>query len=300
MKGSIRRFGRLYCSHMLFIVLLPSAFILFCAPSYASSDSLFTPPATVPFIPDSSVAAGGLHRFLFGDLWRDVWALPAAAALFDPATAAGGPVRIPPRPDDPDDVIRFGTPGSEITFTPLLRSSSARFSQEFHELFTAAALTDLGAMMHPYAPLMTARLLEAAGVEHVRPGLVVLEDRDRSDPSVSPSSRTPGYLKWWPTGDSLIDSFTLLHRLEQGGTERVDARGYLTARIMAMVTGDWGEGFDEWKWVRREKNGKMLWVPVASCGSHAFTRFDGLIPWTSTIFLPGSIPGEQARPLRVG
>ena len=292
----IRRFGRLYCSDVLFVFLLPFLFFFFCAPSYASSDSLSTSPVTVPFVPDSSVAAGALHRFLFGDLWRDVWILPAAAPLFDPTTAADGPVRIHARPDDPDDVIRFGTPGSEFTFTPLLRSSSARFGREFHELFTEAALTDLSAMMHPYAPLMTARLLEAAGVEHVRPMLVVLEDRDSGAVPARPSSYTPGYLEQWPAGDTLIDSFTLLRRLEQGGADRVDAVGYLTARIMAIVTGDWGEGLDEWKWVRRENGGKALWVPVADCGSRAFSRFDGLIPWTSTIFLPRVDPWGAGAP----
>ena len=258
-------------------------------------DTLSTPPAHVSFIPDTSVAAGALHRFLFGDLWRDIWTLPASAPVYDPATVAGGLIRLDPRPDDPEGIVRYGMTGSEITFTPLLGSAAGRFNPEFRELFTNDALRDLGAMMQPYAPPMVARLLEAAGVENVRPELVVLAGRIGKEYPPEASSHTPGYLAQWPTEDPLIDSFTLLRRLERESAERVDIAGYLKVRLVAMVTGDWGENFEELRWARRQHDGMTLWFPVPACGLHAFGRLDGLIPWSSTLFLPRVDPwGEDA------
>ena len=186
----ICRSGRLCCCLMLIFFLLPSSFFLSSASAFVPPDSLSSSPS-VSFIPDSSLAAGSLHRFLFGDLWRDIWTTPAVAPIVDPFHTASGSPRIDRTTDDTYGIIRYtGADGVLYTFTPLVRPTSVRFGSDFQELFTTGALKDLSAMAHPYAPLLTARLLEATGVEHVRPELVVLGEPTRGHASGS-SFRSP-------------------------------------------------------------------------------------------------------------
>jgi hypothetical protein len=77
-------------------LVLGTAFALAAAPLGAQSprDSL-TPGSTVKVAPDAHYKKGGLHRFFFGDHYRDLWATPIEIPVLDLKTYAGGlkPVR---------------------------------------------------------------------------------------------------------------------------------------------------------------------------------------------------------------
>lgn len=242
----------------------------------APPDSSRTSPA---FIPDPTVAAGDLHRLWFGGLWRDVWTLAVTAPVLD--------APLPHRsPHDGAFPFAHGMNGYRsaddppIGFTPIVDPVDVVFNREFRQLYAPGVLADLRAMAHPYARLLAGPVLEAARVWHARHRFVSLPGGDRA--LTGGSSGHGGFVTALPSAP-LIDSYELLRRMEHGGAGRADPAAFLAARLLGLYLGDWEEGMDAWGWASA---GGDLYQPILLDPSHAFTRFDGIIPWAGTFFLP--------------
>ena len=275
MKGTARHTEtRSWKRSVLFLplCLLPIAAVLaFSAPPDSSRTS-------TTFTPDLSVSAGGSHRLLFGDLWRDVWTLPVTVPVI-----RAFPLQHPPA-DETLAVIR-GMRGyqlddrSRIVFTPLVKPVEAGFNREFQRLYAPGVLADLRAMAHPYARLLAGPFMDAAGVLHLHSRFVVLQEEGQG--GAGGGAGEGGFVAALPS-TPLIDSYELLRRLERGGAGQVDPAAFLAARLLGLYLGDWEEGLDAWAWTSA---GDGRSVPVLLDPSHAFTRFDGIIPRAGTFFL---------------
>jgi hypothetical protein len=164
-----------------------------------------------------------------------------------------------------------------LLFVPMVNPVETGFNDEFQRLYAAGVLSDLRAMEQPYARLLAGPILDAAGVRHPRVQFVQVQDGDPG------SSGSEGGFVADPPAGPVIDSYELLRRLERGGSGSVDAAAFLAARILGLYLGDWEEGLGSWAW---SSEGGRGYQPVLLDPSHAFTRFNGLIPWAGTFFLP--------------
>ncbi|HEX8904204.1 MAG TPA: hypothetical protein VF771_05140, partial [Longimicrobiaceae bacterium] len=59
---------------------------------------------------------------------------------------------------------------------------------------------------------------------------------------------------------------------------RVDARAFLTARLMDVFFGDWDRHWDQWRWARFDAGGLRWWRPIPRDRDNAFNHNEGLIP----------------------
>jgi hypothetical protein len=137
--------------------------------------------------------------------------------------------------------------------------------------------------VYPGAALVVAPLLEAAGVLHATPTLVVMPDDPRLGDFRSTFGGMLGLLEprveqEVPGGGKVDDTLDLLVRLDERAGEEVDARDYLRVRLIDILVGDWDRHLDQWRWVRFEEGGKRLWRPVPRDRDQAFSRFGGVIP----------------------
>lgn len=188
-------------------------------------------------------------------------------------------------PDGGASPIARGTNGhglsdtSYIRFTPIVTPVDVAFNNEFRQLYAPGVLADLRAMAHPYGRLLAGPVLDAAGVQHTRQRFVALPGGGQD---LSAGSRGGGGFVTELPSTPLIDSYALLQRIERGGAGRADPAAFLAARLLGLYLGDWEEGLGAWGWTSSAGD---LYRPVLLDPLHAFTRFDGIIPWAGTFFL---------------
>ncbi|HKP29311.1 MAG TPA: BamA/TamA family outer membrane protein, partial [Gemmatimonadales bacterium] len=76
---------------------------------------------------------------------------------------------------------------------------------------------------------------------------------------------------------AIIDSDTLLARLNRDPAERFDATALLTARLMDMFLGDWDRHGGQWRWARMRLNPPSPWLPIPRDRDKAFISQDGAL-----------------------
>jgi hypothetical protein len=112
--------------------------------------------------------------------------------------------------------------------------------------------------------------------------LVVLPSHPRLGPFRERFAGLLGTLEERPApGDGAagarLDTAELLARLERGGRGRIDAPGYLTARLLDFVLNDWDRHPGQWHWQAEPDEGDTLWHPVPLDRDQALAWYDGAL-----------------------
>jgi hypothetical protein len=75
----------------------------------------------------------------------------------------------------------------------------------------------------------------------------------------------------------VISTTKLLKEVEDSPNDRVDARAFLTARLVDIFVGDWDRHMDQWRWARFGDERPRWWRPIPRDRDQAFARYDGLL-----------------------
>lgn len=231
-------------------------------------------------------AAGGFHRWLFGADWRDLWTVEVTAPVLDLGAFAGGLTPTTAGGGRQTKSLRFrGADGYQYGFRSVDKDPAV-IGPEFANTFVEDLVHDQTSSQFPYAPSVVAPLLEAAGVLHTTPALVVLPDDARLGEFRERFAGTLGYIERRATIEpgvpafagarEIIESPELLDRLRAGPADLVDAEAFLTARLMDLWVGDWDRHRGQWTWARRTDGPVRTWIPIPEDRDQAFARFDGV------------------------
>ena len=159
---------------------------------------------------------------------------------------------------------------------------------------------------HPYGALVAAPLLEAVGVLHVTPVLRIMPDtpalgefRDfagmlgliEERPDENEGERTP-----FQNAVRVIGHERLTERIDEGPSDRVDDRAFLTARIVDIFLGDWDRHRRQWRWATYDDGDERSWVPVPTDRDQAFSKFDGIAPRILSLYMPQFVRFEDSYP----
>jgi hypothetical protein len=272
------------------------AAVVVCAGALTAARAEGAPPAEGgPDPADASTVAsagpryeaGRLHRLLFGDDYRDLWALPFRAEVLDLERHAGGltPVRTVGSGQSTGLALRGGD-GRAYTFRRLEKDATRGLPPELQRTLAGRIAQDQIAALHPGATTAAAPLLEAAGVLHVTPRLVVMPDDPRLGEFRAGFAGALGTIEEYPRpagqggpgfagAIEIVSTDELAERLRAGGGDRVDARAYLRARLMDLFLGDWDRHTGQWRWARVP--GAAGWQPVPEDRDFAFCRFEGAV-----------------------
>jgi hypothetical protein len=96
--------------------------------------------------------------------------------------------------------------------------------------------------------------------------------------------------------DEIIDSDTLLGRINADPREQVDARDFLTAMLMDLLLGDNDRHPDQWKWARFGKKGAAPMEPIPRDRDKVFVSYEGLVSRIAHHALPNLIKFENKYP----
>lgn len=230
---------------------------------------------------------GRLHRFLFGDDYRDLWKLPFRAAFLDLGTYAGGLTPVRKVGAGQSTGLAFqGADGRAYTFRGVEKDAVRGLSPELQRTIAGRIAQDQIAALHPAAAVVAAPLLEAAGVLHVEPRVVVMPDDARLGEFRRDFAGALGTIQEYPlparggqpgfaAASEIIASKELLDRLRATPGERVDSRAYLRARLMDLLLGDWDRHLGQWRWATIP--GAPGWQPIPEDRDFAFCRFQGMV-----------------------
>ncbi len=242
--------------------------------------------------------AGGFHRFLYGDLWRDVWTTPVRVHVLDLDTFAGG--LTPTEQGGGLQTLGLhlrGADGREYKFRSVNKNPEKAIPAAVRNTFIERITQDLTASIFPGGALVAEPIMDAEGVLNAPVQLVVMPDSPKLGQFRAKFGRMLGTIEVKPdegphdtpgfAGSSKIKgTLKVLGDMENDNRERVDARAYLTARLVDAVLGDWDRHVDQWRWASRERrvNGVQLrvWEPIPADRDQALARFDGLVPTLAT------------------
>ncbi len=253
---------------------------------------------TVTVAPGAHYRAGGLHRTVFGSKYRDLWAMPIEVAVLDLASTAVGLTVLRRGGFGQTRSLHFrGGDGRRYLFRSVDKDPSQGLPADLRGTLVETVVQDMISAQHPYAALVVAPLLEAAGVLHVDPRLAVMPD----DPRLGEyreefagrlgtfeerPDEGPGGSPGWRGFTRIVSTAGLFERLEEDPDDRVDATSYLAARLMDLYLGDRDRHTDQWRWARVEDRGRRRWLPIPRDRDQAFVALDGLIMTVIRVYRP--------------
>jgi hypothetical protein len=269
-------------------VLIRLALLLCALPVGAQAQVKDAAPGrTVEVTAGPHYKAGGLHRFFLGDDYRDLWTMPIRVEVLDLSAYAGGLRPVMRVGGQETKGLAFkGADGRDYTFRGLDKDPGGILPADLQGTIAERLVQDQIASAHPAGPVIVGPLLEAAGVLHVTPRLVVMPD----DPALGEFrpvfAGLLGFIEEYPQpaakdrpgfGGSaeIINGTEMLKRLRESPRTRVDPKAFLRARLMDLFIGDWDRHLKQWRWARVP--GQSLWQPIPEDRDQAFSRFEGLV-----------------------
>ena len=251
-------------------------------------DSL-VPGSTVRIAAGPEYEAGAFHRFFFGTRYRKLWATPIDVQVLDLDTFAGGLRATRRGGGEQTKSLRLeGADGKEYSFRSVNKDPSGALPPELRETAAADIVRDQTSASHPAGALVVAPILEALGVLHAEPRLVVMpRDSARLGEFVTEFGGMLGTIEERPEeaddaagfagAVDIVSTEKLLEELRKSPNDRVDARAYLTARLTDIYLGDWDRHQDQWRWARFGGEKPRRWVPIPRDRDQAMARYDGFL-----------------------
>ncbi len=263
--------------------------VLFLLPSQAAAQQGAQPATdSVSMVPGPDYAAGGFHRFFWGDHYRDTWTTEIRVPVLDLQRFAGGLTPISAGGGFQTKSLWLrGTDGKIYAFRSVYKNARPLVPAVLRNTFVEDLFQDQMSTQYPYAPLVAAPLLHAAGVLQPETYLYVLPDVTALGEFRADFAGVLGVLAERPNVNDdlvafrgareLIDGFEVVERVQADPSRRVDSRSYLTARLVDVLLGDWDRHADQWRWAHFASDSLPGWRPIPSDRDQAFARLDGLV-----------------------
>lgn len=240
-------------------------------------------------IPGAHYRAGPLKRSLFGAGYRDLWTLPIRVPVLDLGAYAGGLTPLERGGGNRTVSLRMrGAEGREYVFRSVDKDVTRGMPADLRNTWVHSVLQDQTSAKHPAGALVVAPLLEAVGALHATPTLYVMPDHPGLGPFRAEFAGRFGLLEErlidaddggppFAGADKVIGTERLLERLEEDPDHRVDARDYLTVRLLDLLVGDEDRHADQYRWARFDEGQRHRYRPIPRDRDNALVRHGGLL-----------------------
>ena len=284
------------------------AFSMVAPPLSAQADG--PPPPTrdsATVVSGGQYDAGGLYMTFMGRGYRNLWTTPIRVPMADLARWGGG------------GLTPFDVGGGMTTQTLHLRGvdgiryvlrsvdkTPGELGEELQGTPVEAIMQDQLSSFHPSGAVITARLLEAVGVLHPQPILVLVPDspllgeyreqfagmlalfEERPDDG-------PDGAAGFASSRRIVQTPDLFDELEEDPGDRVDLYELLKARLVDILVGDRDRSENNYLWARfDEADGGYVWRPIPRDRDQAFVQFDGFLKGLARVYDPRLVQfGEE-------
>jgi hypothetical protein len=273
------------------------------------------PTAHPPAVPDSvTVVAGaryaksGFVKFFAGAGHRDLWTVPIKVEVVDLATFGGG--LTPLRLGGGMTTLTLhaqGNDGKRYVCRSVDKYAAQGIAEELRGTIYEAILQDQISSFHPSGALVLPPLLESVGVLHVDPVMRVLPDDPRlaefgdllggelvliEERPDEGEDDTPGFAG----SRRIVNTSDFLDELENDPRNRLDSRGYLTARLIDLLVGDRDKSVNNWWWARFNRGDEYKWRAIPRDRDQAFIQLDGAAKVPLRLYEPRLVRFSQDVP----
>jgi hypothetical protein len=268
--------------------------------------------ATATVVAGARYEVSGTWRRLMGSRYRDLWTTPVRVPLLDLRTFAGGLTPLRRGGNVQTMALRFrGADGREYNFRSVDKELTPALPEWARETLLDDLRQDVTRAQHPAAPVVAAALQDAAGVLNPGPRLVAMPDDPALGEFRADFAGLLGTIEvhadegedgqpLFAGSPRVSDTEDLLEELRSGAEHRLDARGYLRARLLDMLMGDWDRHEGQWRWARYDREGGHLWVPVPEDRDYAFVDHDGVLLAVARARLPRLVRFGERYPSVLG
>jgi hypothetical protein len=263
---------------------------------------------TVLVAPGAHYTAGPLYRAFMGSGHRELWTTPVRVPVADLSTLGGG---LEPQRVGGGMTTRTLHLGGADGRRYVLRSvdkEPADLLEDFVGTPIEAILRDQISSFHPSGAMIVARLLDAVGVLHVTPRMVVIPDDPRlgefraefagmlalfeERPDDAPAG-APGF-----AGSlEIVQTDRLFELTEESPRHRVAADQLLRARLVDLMVGDRDRSTNNHLWARFDDGtGGSLWRPIPRDRDQAFVQLDGILKGLARYYDARLVPWGESYP----
>src|SRR5438445_169326 len=137
------------------------------------------PPTRQTVVAGAHYRAGWLHRLFLGAHYRDLWGTPVEVEVLDLSRFAGGLTPTGCGGRRQTKVLRLlGKDGRQYVFRSIDKDPTLALPPELRATFARDVVQDQISSAHPGGPLVVAPLLDATGVLHAEPRIMLLPADD--------------------------------------------------------------------------------------------------------------------------
>jgi len=265
--------------------LRASALALALVPALAAAQQA----GTAAVVAGREYGASGLHRWLLGKSYRDLWTAPVTVPVLDLGAFAGGLTPTGTGGGNQTTSLRLrGADGREYAFRSVDKVQTQTLPEDLRHTLSSWAVQDQVSSFWPAAGVVAHPLEAAAGIPHTTERLFVMPDdprlgeyRARFAGMLGTLEERPGTGRPLPPelagADRIEDGDTFLVRLRAGPDERMDDREYLAVRLVDILLGDWDRHPGQYLWASTPRpGGGHLWRALPRDRDYAFVDYDGM------------------------
>ncbi|MEL6122707.1 MAG: metallophosphoesterase, partial [Bacteroidota bacterium] len=248
-------------------------------------------------------AKKGLHKMLFGELYRDDWATDVTFRSLNLSSEKGGlqPLKVGGGFSSKSIRLR-DQQGDQWVLRSVAKGVAKVVPTEFVGSLVEAIFQDQISASQPYAALMVPPLAAAVGVYHTNPELVYLPDQQLLGEYGSQYGDALYLFEERPYKDEseeedfgyskkIISYADLLDRLRDNSRHHVRQEQVLRSRILDIFLGDWDRHDDQWRWASfkektREGENHYYYEPIPRDRDQVFFKYKGVIPALTKLVTP--------------
>ena len=230
-----------------------------------------------------------LHEIIYGEHYRDLWALPVEMKVFNISEEKGG-FKILKRGGNMQTLsLRLETEdGKKYVLRTIDKDQSKALPPKLKNKVLVYIIKDQTAALNPYGALIIPYLANAAGILHTNPELYFIpydtklgEHADLFEGRVAILEEFPdeSWAKELGNAEDIISTEDLLAKRFASADALIDQKAFLKARLFDLWINDWDRHTDQWKWAEYTEDGKKVYRPIPRDRDMAFYKFDtGLLP----------------------
>ncbi len=241
----------------------------------------------------------GLHRFLWGKHYRDVYSKEIEAPVLNLAELPGNVHAISEGGGNQSRSLRLIDDNENEYTARELRKSATRFIQskikdhyvqDFMQNTVAEDIVqDFYTTAQPYAPFALNPIFDSLDIYNAEPKIYYLPkqkqlgiyNEDYGDKLYMLEAHAGDENKSFArfgNPDDIISTKDLLAEIRESKKNQVDEPNFLKVRLMDFVVGDYDRHYDQWRWSAYEKeDGTTLYKTIRRDRDQAFPRYDGVI-----------------------
>lgn len=261
--------------------------LIFCLVPDLDGFVFDAPQKTKKVVAGKDYDASGIHKWLLGKNYRDLWTTSIEAEVLDFQKFAGGlePVMRVGGMQTLGLALK-GADGRSYTFRGIDKDPTSFLPPSFQNTLADRLIQDQTTAAHPAGAIVVPPIAEAAGILHNVPELVIMPDDPVLGEFRDSFANVLGTLEEYPSPASdshpgtfgateILNSEKMRNLMLAGPENRVDSRAFLRARLVDILLGDWDRHRNQWRWAKIPHT--PGWQPIPEDRDQAFASYEGLV-----------------------